>query len=35
MVRPVMKYADVLRDGCTKSESDRLQHVQHEAAKTV
>ena len=30
-----MEYADVLWDGCTESESDLLEHVQYEAAKTV
>ena len=35
MVRPVIKYADVLQDGCTKSENDLLQLVQYEAAKIV
>ena len=35
LVCPLIEYADVLWDGCTESESDLLEHVQYEAAKTV
>ena len=38
LVDPVMEYADVVWDGCTESECDLLEHVQHvqyENAKNV
>ena len=35
LVRPLMEYADVLWDGCTKSESHLLEHAQYESAKIV
>ena len=35
LVCPVLKYADVVCDGCTESECDLLEHVQYEAAKIV
>ena len=38
LVHPIMEYADVVWDGCTESECDLLEHVQHvqyENAKNV
>ena len=35
LVRPVKEHANVVWDGCTKSECDLLKHVQYEAAKIV
>ena len=34
-IRPVLEYADVVWDGCTKDQQDRLEKVQHEAARSV
>ena len=35
LIRPLLKYADVLWDGCSDNESDLIEHVQYQSAMVV